>query len=314
MSESSLHTSTSNGHWQPELGAKITPKRVALYGKQMAAKKFQYVVQVVEVLLRLGIDIVVESEFVAQFGETSTLQSLPRFVGKPDQIDMAISVGGDGTFLNTAAKLGHDQVPILGINIGRLGFLADIMPEHIETALQQVMNGDYELSLRSLIEVKAEDEIISVYPFALNEIAVLKHDNSSLIEVQTYVDGELLTNYLADGLIVSTPTGSTGYSLSVGGPVLAPESPTFCVAPVAPHTLTVRPVILSDKCQLSLRVKSRTGRYLISVDGRSQSAPAGGVLTLKKADYKVSVVKIKGNDFFHTLRDKMMWGMDQRNQ
>lgn len=290
--------------------------RVALFGKSMQASKCQYVERVVHTLLAQGITVMLEPHFATILREypfSETVMTLPLFDTTCDNIDMAISMGGDGTFLSTAERLGQQQIPILGINTGRLGFLADVTPESIETALQQVLQGDYTLSRRSVIEVRVEDKDFELYPFALNEIAVLKHDNSSLIEVETHVDGQLLTNYLADGLIVSTPTGSTGYALSVGGPVLAPESPTFCLAPVAPHSLTMRPVILPDDVTLSLKIKSRTGRFLIAIDGRSISLADGTTIMLRKAHYCVPVVKTAGKGFFHTLRDKMMWGLDQRN-
>lgn len=291
-------------------------RRVALFGKSMQASKCQYVERVVTTLLAHGITVMLDKHFAAilsDYALSPSVAELPHYDASTDDIDMAISMGGDGTFLSTAERLGQRQIPIIGINTGRLGFLADVTPESIETALQLVLQGDYTLSCRSVIEVRVEDKDFGLYPFALNEIAVLKHDNSSLIEVETHVDGQLLTNYLADGLIVSTPTGSTGYALSVGGPVLAPESPTFCVAPVAPHSLTMRPVILPDDVELTLQVKSRTGRFLIAIDGRSKSMANGTTIVLRKADYCVPVVKTAGKGFFHTLREKMMWGLDQRN-
>lgn len=301
---------------QETSAAMAVPRRVALFGKSMQAVKFPFVVKVVETLGRLGVAVMIEKRYaaiLAPFDESGIFAALEKYEVGTACIDMAISIGGDGTFLSTAERLGKHQVPILGINTGRLGFLSDVMPESIDTSLQQIVQGEYSLSQRSLILVEIDDTSFNVYPYALNEIAVLKHDNSSLIEVETHVDGQLLTTYLADGLIVSTPTGSTGYALSVGGPVLSPESPTFCVAPVAPHSLTMRPVILSDEVQLTLNVRSRTGRFLVALDGRSKSLPEGTTIRLRKADYKVAVVKTAGNDFFHTLRDKMMWGLDQRN-
>lgn len=291
-------------------------RKVALFGKSMQASKCPYVARVVDTLQGLGVDVCVERTFAAvlsQYDESRALAALPIFAPEGGSIDMALSIGGDGTFLNTAEKVGRLHVPILGVNTGRLGFLSDVMTERIESALHQVVRGEYTLSQRSLIHVAIDDADFGIYPYALNEIAVLKHDNSSLIEVETHVDGQPLTNYLADGLIVSTPTGSTGYALSVGGPVIAPESPTFCVAPVAPHSLTMRPVILPDDVELTLRVHSRTGRFLIALDGRSRSLQEGATIRLRKADYCIAVVKTEGNSFFQTLRQKMMWGLDQRN-
>lgn len=291
--------------------------RVALFTKSVQHEKCSIFEKVVTFLQHNGVEVYLakHSAQAIQSLPSKILAELPIFDASSSDvsIDLAISMGGDGTFLSTAERLGRHQVPILGINTGRLGFLADVQPAEIEKALQLVVDGKYDVSCRSLIEARLEDSEIGVYPYALNEVAVLKHDNSSLIEVETLVDGNLLTNYVADGLIVSTPTGSTGYALSVGGPVLAPESPAFCLAAVAPHSLTMRPIVLSDEVELTLRVKSRTGRFLMALDGRSLSLKAGTTIRLRKAPYTVAVVKTAENDFYHTLREKMMWGVDQRN-
>lgn len=294
---------------------KQDPPLYAVFGKAFPSSRTQQVIDVLCGLRALGVNMIIEQDFanflVAE-GNRKVVDGLPNFDVCPKNATIALSIGGDGTFLQTAARLGRHQIPILGINTGRLGFLAEITPDNMAQAFAQILSGDYSISRRSLIEVVVEGESIDVYPYALNEVAVLKHDNSSLIEIETHVNGELLTNYLADGLIVSTPTGSTGYALSVGGPVLDPESPTFCVAPVAPHSLTIRPVILPDNVCLDLCVKSRSGRFLLAIDGRSMSFREGVKIHLRKADYNVVVIKTKGNDFFHTLRNKMMWGLDQR--
>lgn len=289
--------------------------RVAVFGKAFISPRTEQVAQVVSEMRRLCPEMMIEAAFADFLNHEApglSLEGIERFEAVPDRANVAVSIGGDGTFLRTAARLGTRQLPILGVNTGRLSFLADVTSEQIPEAMAQVVSGNYAVSQRSVIEVKSIHEVISVYPFALNEVAILKHDNSSLIEVEAHVDGQLLTNYIADGLIISTPTGSTGYSLSVGGPVLAPESPTFCLAAVAPHSLTMRPVILSDNVEITLRVKSRTGRFLLAIDGRSMSLSEGTELTLKKAAHTVDVIKTAGNDFFHTLRGKMMWGVDQR--
>lgn len=292
-------------------------RRVALFTKSVKQEKCSIFEEVVTLLLHYGVEVCLEKHCAQTIQSLSSelLSDLPLYDASSadEPIDLAISMGGDGTFLSTAERLGMRQVPILGINTGRLGFLADVQPAEIGKALQLVVAGQYNVSRRSLIEASLEDAELAVYPYALNEVAVLKHDNSSLIEIETLVDGNLLTNYVADGLIVSTPTGSTGYALSVGGPVLAPESPAFCLAAVAPHSLTMRPIVLSDEVELTLRVKSRTGRFLMALDGRSLSLKAGTTIRLRKASYTVAVVKTAENDFYHTLREKMMWGVDQRN-
>lgn len=288
---------------------------VAIFGKKFNPSRIHNVAVVVEALRELGVPMSIEDAF-ARFVESQAggcdVSGIARFESYPEGADVAISIGGDGTFLSTAAKLEKRQIPIIGINVGRLGFLADVQTDELREALLHIAQGTCELTRRSVLQVEVIGETLDVYPFALNEVAVLKHDNSSLIEVETLVDGKLLTSYLADGLIVSTPTGSTGYALSVGGPVIAPDSPIFCLAPVAPHSLTMRPVILNDGVEIRLHVKSRTRRFMIAVDGRSQSLAEGCTIILKKASYTVNAVKTEGNGFFQTLRSKMMWGVDQR--
>ena len=226
--------------------------------------------------------------------------------------NLALSIGGDGTFLKTASAVRDSGVPILGINTGRLGFLADTAPSQAEEAVERVLRGEYSVEERTLLSVKAEGAEIDTYPFALNEVAVLKYDNSSLINISTHIDGELLANYVADGLIVCTPTGSTGYSLSVSGPIVAPNSPSLCISAVAPHSLNVRPVIVSDSVEVALTPTSRTGKFLLAIDGRSQTLDAGTQLLLRRAPYTCRVVKVMHQSFFDTLRNKMMWGADQR--
>ncbi len=229
------------------------------------------------------------------------------------QADFAISLGGDGTFLNAAAQIGNYNIPILGVNTGRLGFLADVSPNKLEAALQAVKNGDYVIEPRSLLEVAVDGQLYTDFPFALNEVSILKHDNSSLIDIDVWIDGHPMATYIADGLIICTPTGSTGYSLSAGGPIISPQSNTICLSAVAPHSLNVRPVILCDDVEVSLKVKSRTQRFLLSIDGRSCSLSDEKCITLRKASHSVGVMKVLHKSFFDTLRDRMMWGADLRH-
>lgn len=293
------------------------PQTIAIFGNNYQAEKSLYVDLIVCTLQALGAKVTIEQRFLeflksAHCCDSLDYSTIESFKTEECSADLAISTGGDGTFLNTAGLLGNRAIPILGVNTGRLGFLADIKPEEIEEAMKKIIKGDFDIRERSLIEVEVEGHDVEIYPFALNEVALLKHDNSSLIEINTFVNGELLTNYLADGLIICTPTGSTGYSLSVGGPVLEPQSSTFCLSPVAPHSLTMRPVVIRDDVIIDLQVKSRTGSFLLAVDGRSKSFPEGTRLRLRKANYNIPIVKISPNNFFSTLREKMMWGKDQR--
>ena len=288
--------------------------KIALFGNTYQTEKNVYVAAVLKKLKAIGAEICIERDF-AKFIQDSLHMETSCYAdtdGKDFTADYAISMGGDGTFLSTAARIGDSRIPILGINTGHLGFLADVSPDAIDISLDALNNGECATEQRTLIAIEKDGEPLNIYPYALNEVAVLKHDNSSLIEVETHVNGELLTNFLADGLIVCTPTGSTGYSLSVGGPIIEPRSNSFCISAVAPHSLSMRPVILCDDVTITLNVRSRTHNFLIAIDGRSESFPDGTSITLRRAPYTIGVVKVKHKLFFDTLRDKMMWGADQR--
>ena len=289
--------------------------KIALFGNIYQTKKNQYVSCILNKLKDIGVQISIEREFASFVSREldADLDDVKIFEKSAfGDVDIAISVGGDGTFLGTAALIGASGVPILGINTGRLGFLADVSPEKINDSLDALCQGDYVTEARKVLTVMKDGKRSDFSPYALNEVAVLKHDNSSLIQIDTYVNGNLLTNYLADGLIVATPTGSTGYSLSVGGPVLVPQSGTFCIAPIAPHSLAVRPVVVRDDVEIRLEVHSRTNNFLLACDGKSESLPPSTVITVKRAPHTVNVIKIEHKHFFETLRDKMMWGADQR--
>lgn len=228
--------------------------------------------------------------------------------------DVALSVGGDGTFLNTAQYVGDKNIPILGINTGKLGFLADVAINEIETVLTDILKRNFTIEERSVLEVSASNNAFKGSPFALNEVAVLKQDLSSMISIEAFVGGEYFHTYRADGLIVSTPTGSTAYSLSVGGPILVPQARNLIVAPVASHSLNVRPLIIPDSWDVHLKMFSRSHSYLISLDGRSQIMSEQTELFIKRANHTIKIIKPSGNHtFFNTLKNKLMWGIDKRN-
>lgn len=289
--------------------------RVAIFGNVYQSKKIQYVAAVISKLQALGAHIHLEERF-AEFVQSELgidLTPYPTFCAtRVAPVDVALSIGGDGTFLGTAAMVGASGLPILGVNTGRLGFLADVSPENIDVALEALSVGDYVVEERKALAVYKDGQLSAFAPYALNEVAVLKHDNSSLIEITTYVDDHLLTSYLADGLIVCTPTGSTGYSLSVGGPILVPQSGTFCLSPVAPHSLSVRPVVIRDDVRVRLQVHSRSHNFMLSADGKSESLPDTTVISIAQAPHTIKVIKIEHKHFFETLRDKLMWGADKR--
>lgn len=289
--------------------------RIAIFGGIKQHVNGASICPLIKMLSGMGICVVVPSNVAdswvntCQLGDDCQLETLP--VEEIDA-DLAISMGGDGTFLHTAACVGERGIPIVGINAGRLGFLADVPLSQVVPAIEAIVNGEYEIEHRSVIQATVSNNDLKGVPYALNEVAVLKHDNSSMIEIETRVAGCLLNNYQADGLIVATPTGSTGYSLSVGGPIIEPKSNTFVISPVASHSLTTRPVIICDDTEIEMKVISRSHNYLISIDGRSQSMSDEVTISLRRAQHSIKVVKLLNTDFYDTLRNKMMWGADKR--
>lgn len=227
--------------------------------------------------------------------------------------DLAVSIGGDGTLLNTAAIIGDSNIPILGINTGRLGFLADAADDEIEHIFSEILRHNYRLCERSVLKINIADSAADTYPFALNEVAVLKQDLSSMINIHATIDGEYLNTYMADGLIIATPTGSTAYAMSVGGPLLMPHVHDLLIAPVASHSLNVRPLVIPDSCNIELEIESRSKSYLISLDGRSQLMNQHTKVQISKADFTIKTVELEHHSFFNTLKNKLMWGLDKRN-
>ncbi len=288
--------------------------KLALFGNVYQAKKSSSVQQLIQLLKKHQVKLFVETEFYNYLTKTLQIDLQPDGLIDYNNFDtdVAISMGGDGTFLETARRVGNKEIPILGINTGRLGFLADISQQEMEAALNNFFNGNYKIEERSLIQVQSEEAPLKGYPYALNEVAVLKRDNSSMISIRVEINGEYLTTYQADGLIINTPTGSTGYALSVGGPIIMPQAGIFGITPVAPHSLNMRPLTLKDEAEITLEVESRSHNFLVAIDGRSESCREGTRLTLKKAPYRIKVFQRKEHSFFNTLRNKLMWGADIR--
>ncbi len=227
--------------------------------------------------------------------------------------DFIFSVGGDGTFLHSVLSIRNFDIPVIGVNSGRLGFLADISENQVQNALTQIFNHNYSLIERSMLEVDFCGKDNLDFNFALNEMTVLKTDTSSMINIYAYLGNELLNNYWADGLIIATPTGSTAYSLSVGGPILTPDSENFVITPLAPHNLTVRPLVVPDNYEIELKVEGRGTHFLTSLDFRSVAVELSTVIKVKKANFKLKTLQLPGQTFFSTLRNKLMWGIDRRN-
>ena len=227
--------------------------------------------------------------------------------------EFIFSVGGDGTFLHSVMNIRNFDIPVIGVNSGRLGFLADISEDQVQSALSNIFDHKYSIVERTMLEVEFSGRDNLDFNYALNEITVLKTDTSSMINVLAYLDKELLNNYWADGLIVSTPTGSTAYSLSVGGPILTPDSENFVITPLAPHNLTVRPLVVPDNYEIVLKVKGRGSQFLTSLDFRSVSVDLNTTIKIKKAKHKLKTLQLPDQTFFNTLRNKLMWGVDRRN-
>ena len=231
----------------------------------------------------------------------------------PDDVEFLFSIGGDGTFLQSVLTLKNKSIPAVGLNLGRLGFLSDISRDDMNEAIDHILNGHYEIEERSVLQLCEKGQLFGDFNYALNEIAVTKLDTSSMINIHTYLNEEYLSTYWADGLIISTPTGSTAYSLSMGGPILTPDSQSIVITPIAPHNLTVRPIVVPDNISLRLQVDGRGHQFLASLDSRSEAINFPGEIHISKADFHVKTLKLPGHGFFSTLRNKLMWGADKRN-
>jgi NAD+ kinase len=227
--------------------------------------------------------------------------------------DFVISIGGDGTLLDTVCLVGKNEIPILGVNTGRLGFLATVAKENIESSIVELISGAYSIESRSLLQLESDIPLFNGLNFGLNEFTIHKRDTSSMITVHTYINDLYLNSYWADGLIVATPTGSTGYSLSCGGPLITPGARNFVITPVSPHNLNVRPIVVSDDNEISFKIEGRSEKFLISLDSRSTPIDASVKLKVKKAAFSAKLVKFASYSYFDTLRQKLNWGFDMRN-
>ncbi len=294
----------------------MQPLKFAIFGNEYQVKKSASIEKILSCLRAKGAEVYMEETFykflVRQ--EQLPLNVAGVFEEYNFDVDYVISMGGDGTFLKAASRVGAKGTPIIGVNMGRLGFLADVLPAEVESAIDSVCAGDIEIEDHAVLQVVAEGGVLAGSPFALNDVAVLKRDDASMISVRTYVNGEFLVTYQADGLVVSTPTGSTAYNLSNGGPIIIPQSGSICMTPVAPHSLNIRPIVINDTAEITLSVESRSHNYLVAIDGRSERMTEATTLTIRKAPHTVRIVKQRNQRYFSTLREKLMWGADQRER
>jgi NAD+ kinase len=288
--------------------------RFALFGNIYQGRRSASIQQVLSSISRYETELYVDMEYYYFLKDNQRLdiKAAKLFTDDDFDADFVISMGGDGTFLKAASRVGAKSIPILGVNMGRLGFLADINPEQFSSTLDALYHDDYYLESRALIQVETDGAPLGTYRCALNDVAILKRDTASMISIRTCVNGQYLHTYQADGLVISTPTGSTAYSLSNGGPIIVPGTKVFSMTAVAPHSLNVRPFVLPDSAVIDLEVESRSHNFLVAIDGRSEKCAEGTKLTLRRAPYDIKVVKRSDHRYFDSLREKMMWGADTR--
>jgi NAD+ kinase len=290
--------------------------RVAVHGKEFNRQSAPFILRIFETLMSFKAELYVSTKF-SQHLKPTLFQKIRYKTYEPGtslkNIQVFISIGGDGTLLESVTHIGKNEIPVLGINTGRLGFLATIGKDETERALSKVMEGAYSLDKRAALRLETNVPLFDGLNFALNDFTVVKKDTSSMITIHTYIDGEFLNSYWADGIIVSTPTGSTGYSLSCGGPLIFPRSGNFVITPVSPHNLTVRPIVVSDSSEITFQIEGRSKKFLVSLDSRIASVDSSAKLKVKKADFKVNLIQLEGQHYFKTLRQKLNWGLDIRN-
>jgi NAD+ kinase len=290
--------------------------KIAIVGKPVKEEVVPYVHRLFDLLLRQGIQVTVADHFAESLAPFMPIPAPVDYFNREtnlQDVTYMLSLGGDGTLLDAVTYVGPLQIPIMGINMGRLGFLASVPYAQLDLAVESLLKGHFTIDDRSLIHLDSDQEVFEGVNFGLNEFTILKRDTSSMIAVHTYIDGEYLNSYWADGLIVATPTGSTGYSLSCGGPVMMPQTNNFVISPVCPHNLNVRPLIVSDKSVISFEIEGRSTKYLVSLDSRSRPVDASIQLAVRREDFSARLVKLNQINFLTTLRTKMHWGLDQRN-
>lgn len=293
--------------------------KVAIYGKYYLNSTEPIINDIFEFFSNNNVEMIIEAEFLKILQEKNIIQDQHKTFSSHNELDssfdMLISIGGDGTILRAATLVRDSGVPILGINAGRLGFLATVQKENIDEFMQFIINKKYTISKRALLSLTCTptNKAIEEINFALNEISVSRKDTTSMITVETYLNNEFLSSYWADGLIISTPTGSTGYSMSCGGPILTPDVKSFVITPIAPHNLNARPLVVPDETEIRLKVSGREEHYLVSLDSRIASVKNETILIIKKTPFHINMVEIPQETFLKTLRTKLFWGEDRRN-
>ncbi len=291
--------------------------KVALFGKVYTDSQKDYIQLLIDELTKRNSQILIYEPYYNAIGGKVNFSEKPSFFStnsnlKKD-IDILFSIGGDGTILDTVSIVRNSGIPILGINLGRLGFLSSISKDEIADAVDNVYKGNYNLDKRTLLQLIKPKKLFGNVNYALNDLTIYKNTNTALIVVHVFVDDILLNSYWGDGLIVSTPTGSTAYSLSVGGPIVTPGSKNFIIAPIASHNLTVRPIIIQDTSVIKIKIEGRDEKYMMTLDSRHSTITKDDEIVIKRCKFSVNLVQMKNKDFFSTIRDKLLWGVDNRN-
>ena len=288
--------------------------KFAIFGNKHQSKKSKSIEQLFAAIVKFGDTFIIDEPFYRfLLGEGFDVPTPEGLINGNDfTADIAISFGGDGTLLRTASRIGEKEIPILGINAGRLGFLTTTSNENIEYVIGKIHDSEYDVEKHNIIEALTHGSTLKNYPFALNEIAVMKHDSSSMMTLDVTLNGNDRITYQADGLIVAAPSGSTGYSLSVGGPIIAPDANVLVLTPIAPHSLSARPLVISDSTTIEIKVNSRSHNFLIALDGRNESCDESTVITVRKAAYRQLIIRRKEHSFIQNLQEKLMWGTDVR--
>jgi len=291
--------------------------KVAIYGRRFNTRVVPFLQHLFDSLIKKGIDVVVYDKFHEFIQDQVSLPKVPDTFSAGDdlsgKVDIMFSLGGDGTLLDTVTLIRDSNIPVLGINFGRLGFLASINKDAIDEAIERLLHKQYTLDKRSLLCIESAFNPFGADNFALNDITFHKRDTSAMIIIHAYLNNEFLNSYWADGLIVATPTGSTAYSLSCGGPIVMPSSGNIVVTPIAPHNLNVRPIVLSDSNELSFEIEGRSSKYRLSCDSRTEVVDTSVKTVVKKAPFEINLIRLHQENYLETLRNKLLWGIDTRN-
>lgn len=291
--------------------------KIAIYGRVFNDSVLPFVQEVFDILAQHQIEVIIFSKFHGfihkKINLPVNLQIFSSHQELLNRADVLLSLGGDGTLLDTLSLIRDSQIPIIGINFGRLGFLASINKNEIKTAIEALVHNDYTLDKRSILNLDSCNSLFVDENFALNDITIHRRDNSAMMIIHAFMNGEFINSYWADGLIIATPTGSTAYSLSCGGPIILPNAQNFVITPIAPHNLNVRPIIVPDNVQLTFEIEARSTKFLLSCDSRTETVDRSVKITVNKAKFNINLIRLNNETYLTTLRNKLLWGIDTRN-